>query len=545
MPIAAGFVTWLVGLAASALVHRRARALLRQSRYVVGGILLGVSVMVLWLAISLGHEADATAAFVPSDPPNAPIGVARGIHPGRVVWVHEPNVSNWDGRTGNWWDDDNTDPNLTCSMVSAAIQSLTGEHTDEAAWDALFRHFNRAQGKGDVGYRPAEKIAIKINMNQDRDAGTPWRPDAGMPSPQVIYALLDQLIHRAGVPGRRITVYDAGKYIGDPIYHKVRAGPDPQFQEVRFEVVAWQAGRGREAAYEDSDAIVCFSDSRVPHGGCVFLPRCVADAQYLVNVALLRAHGALGVTLTAKNHFGSIRFPDLGWTAAPLHEFADRNSPMGSYNCLVDLIGHPSLGGKTLLFMIDALYGQADQDGGVIRFSSFGDNWCSSLFVSQDPLAIDSVGLDFLRNEPQALYCQRSVSPDNYLHEAALAYYPPSGTFYDPDGDGRRLKSLGVHEHWNNFVDKQYSRNLGTGAGIELVVVGPGEAEHRANANPADLTLDGEVDAGDLQVLFHTWLAERGTPRWNGSCDLSGDEHIDLADLAVFSPQWRSQRLVP
>jgi hypothetical protein len=31
------------------------------------------------------------------------------------------------------------------------------------------------------------------------------------------------------------------------------------------------------------------------------------------------------------------------------------------------------------------------------------------------------------------------------------------------------LQSLGVHEHWNNSTDKQYSRNLGTGAGIELV----------------------------------------------------------------------------
>jgi len=34
-----------------------------------------------------------------------------------------------------------------------------------------------------------------------------------------------------------------------------------------------------------------------------------------------------------------------------------------------------------------------------------------------------------------------------------------------------RLESLGVHEHWNNANDKQYSRNLGAGNGIELVNV--------------------------------------------------------------------------
>ena len=34
---------------------------------------------------------------------------------------------------------------------------------------------------------------------------------------------------------------------------------------------------------------------------------------------------------------------------------------MGSYNCLVDLIGHPHLGGKTLLYMIDGLYAARNQ----------------------------------------------------------------------------------------------------------------------------------------------------------------------------------------
>jgi hypothetical protein len=28
-----------------------------------------------------------------------------------------------------------------------------------------------------------------------------------------------------------------------------------------------------------------------------------------------------------------------------------------------------------------------------------------------------------------------------------------------------------VHEHWNNATDKKYTRNLGKGAGIELVNV--------------------------------------------------------------------------
>jgi hypothetical protein len=141
---------------------------------------------------------------------------------------------------------------------------------------------------------------------------------------------------------------------------------------------------------------------------------------------------------------------------------------MDTYNCLVNLNGHKHLGGKTLLYMIDGLYPASNQSNDVIRWQSFGDDWCSSLFASQDPVAIDSVALDFLRNEPRNT--DVTGHPENYLHEAALAGNPPSGTVYDPEGDGVRLASLGVHEHWNNAVDKQYSRNLGTGDGIELVI---------------------------------------------------------------------------
>ncbi len=193
----------------------------------------------------------------------------------------------------------------------------------------------------------------------------------------------------------------------------------------------------------------------------------------MINMALLRSHSLFGITACAKNHFGSVHFPGYstagGWTPEPLHNFGNRSQPMGTYCCLVDLIGHPQLGGKTLLYMIDALYAARNQSVEVIRFASFGDDWTSSLLVSQDPVAIDSVALDFIRNEPRETDCT-GPGVDNHLHEAALADNPPSGTVYDPDGDGVRLGSLGVHEHWNNAIQKKYSRNLGTGLGIELVM---------------------------------------------------------------------------
>jgi hypothetical protein len=45
------------------------------------------------------------------------------------------------------------------------------------------------------------------------------------------------------------------------------------------------------------------------------------------------------------------------------------------------------------------------------------------------------------------------------------------------------LANLGVYEHWNNPTDRQYSRNLGTGQGIELIQL----TEARRNKVAQDL----------------------------------------------------------
>jgi hypothetical protein len=396
------------------------------------------------------------------EPPNKPIGVGIGIHPGRVAWAYNPKATLWDGKTGNWWEDSNTDPRLVDEMFSGDLQTLTGEKTDKGAWRTLFAHFCETHKQGKGGYRKGEKIAIKVNSNQDRPGA--WRFGAGMNSPQIIYSLVNQLITVAGVPGEDITLFDASRYIGDPIFNRIRANPDPQFQAVKFVVSQRMAGNGRIAAEPDKTNPVRFSKEGVP---TAYLPECVTGAKYLVNAALSRAHTLMGVTQTAKNLFGSVYFEGPGFTPQPLHDFASRDLAMGSYNCLVDLMAHKDLGGKTLLYFIDFLYVAENQGSRVLKYESFGDQWCSSLFLSQDPVAIDSVGLDFIRNEPRADECRGK--PENYLHEAALAGAAPSKTVYHPYQGGKPAESLGVHEHWNNPVDKQYSRNLGKREGIELV----------------------------------------------------------------------------
>ena len=154
---------------------------------------------------------------------------------------------------------------------------------------------------------------------------------------------------------------------------------------------------------------------------------------------------------------------------------------MGHYRPLVDLLGSQRLGGKTVLYLVDAIFAGKNYTAVPSRWvlAPFGNNWPSSIFVSMDPVAMDSVAFDFLSQQWPDQVLQYEGTQD-YLHEAALADNPPSGTIYDPEHDGTSMASLGVHEHWNNPTDKQYTRNLGIGNGIELVYLNSSPVEPTA-----------------------------------------------------------------
>ena len=209
---------------------------------------------------------------------------------------------------------------------------------------------------------------------------------------------------------------------------------------------------------------------------------------------------------------------------------------MGHYRALVDVMGHSKLGGKTLLYLVDGLYAGYYSEGRPYKWqmAPFNNDWPSSLFVSQDPVAIDSVGYDFLLNEWPHVVADPGLEggAEDYLHEAALANQPPSQTQYQPDGAGHPLTaSLGVHEHWNNPQDKQYSVNLGLGPGIELVRV------ESPSAQPADFDLDGHVDADDWAIFKSCISGPAIRYDDDENCwrtDLDPDNDVDQFDFGIF-----------
>lgn len=386
-------------------------------------------------------------SFTPIDAPNTPMGVAKGIHPGRVAWAYDPKAAAWDGKRGLYSDADNNSQTRVNDMMEGTIIALTRQKTIDKAWDELFRQFNSKKGKGAVGYKRGEKIAVKVNLN---DNGGSNIIDA---TPQSVYALLHQLVDIMQVPQECITVYDAQRRGISAIYDYVQ----PLYPEVVYQ--NWGGFVPNVIRYS----------SEITDEGAMSLARAAYEADYMINVALMKRHseptdkwrdsaGQTGITATGKNQFGSVgKVPPLHYSIRDWSSFRG----MGTYNCIVDLMAHERIGGNTLVYIVDAMYVNPKHNGHAVRFkrAPFNNGWTSSFLASNDQVAIESVVLDFIYSE-----LPLPANADNFLHEAANIGNPPSGIAYE----GKKLGSLGVHEHWNNPDERMYSRNLGTGKGIEL-----------------------------------------------------------------------------
>ena len=447
------------------------------------------------IELLLVQELGAICNPVPGADPNQPIGSAQGIHPGRVVWSHNPGATSWDGQSSSfWWENSNTDAGVASDMMQNSLQELTGESDIGDAWRSLFEYFKQKRGGNkSEGYEVGEKVAIKLNLNTNQDGRN---TNANGVSPQMAKALVRQLIDNAGVREEDITLYDASRYI-NPMYLDSPQGLSEEFPDLNL--VDYYGGERTVAVEYDTNAKLRFSNTDVLLNNITYLPTVVSEATYMISLGAFRGHVLAGITATGKNWFGSIYRPTPNhfnifgyWCPESVHDFVNaRDMEMGTYNDLVDLLGHDDLGGKCLLFIIDGLYGGLKQDPTDLpllwKMKPFNNHYSSSLFISQDPIALDSVIFDFIRNEKTIetmiyrnigtkeeykkgdIYCI-----DNYLHEAALANDPPSKTLYDPNFKGR-LGSLGVHEHWNSVDKKEYSRNLDSeGKGIELIKIGSG-----------------------------------------------------------------------
>ena len=376
--------------------------------------------------------------------PNQPIGEGRGIHPGRVAWVHCPGVAKWDGKTGLWVEDRWNDQAMADRMIPEAVMQLTGQPTAKKAWQAIFRDFNKKHGRGSRGYKKGESIAVKLNLN---NAITHRDTIELNSSPFVTLALVRSMVRDGGVRPQDIVLCEPSRAITDSIYYKVYR----EFPQVRF--VDNIGGEGREKCdYYPEQIVYSVDNGKMARG----LAKCIVDADYLINSALLKTHNGPGVTLTSKNWYGATDINLLWRQNAHVNVSQDKRGGKPQYKTFVDWMAHKDMGQKALLFLIDGTYGSRDVNGAPNpkwMKAPFNGDWACSIIASQDEVACDAVAMDIIIGEWPEFgslnYC------DEYLREAASIPNTPSGTVYKQEG--RALdKPLGLFEHWN--ADHQYTK---------------------------------------------------------------------------------------
>jgi hypothetical protein len=493
IPLASTIILYVAGFLTSIVVFKKALRKLVESKYLLAGLLLLIGLFFSLFTLLMNHRdlyADDTVSYEFEDPlgPNQPIGEAKGILPGRVVWVHNRDATNENCSPKVYGDgyflDKNADQDIVDEMLSTALLKVTEDTTEEEAWTSIFKYFNVNHEKGEVGYSAGEKIFIKINAvhawttNPDlsiRNDGSYGNVDT---SPQVILSVLRQLINKAGVP-------EAAIYIGDPytqifkhVYEKLSA----EFPDVHYMSKSDVANR-EQLQLTNSDSLKYSDRGTILDIDAHQFFDCIVNADYVLSLPAIKGHRWGGVTFFAKNHFGS-NTRDGAWHLHKGLHRTDYDTPLlegyKKYRVFVDLMSYKHLGGKTLIYIGDLLWGTSYEHDPPAKFLSapFNNDWSSSILVSLDPVAVSSVALDILQQEfqvedltttpPRYTYVRFS-GVDDYLHQAASSEWWPDSLIYDPEGDGIPIGSLGVHEHWNNAVDRQYSRNLGTGEGIELI----------------------------------------------------------------------------
>ena len=470
-PLASSFLAYIIGLGTFTLFMKKVREGIKKSKYLLAFFFLfiGLAVGIISLYNYTQNKQVNAEPLQGLQENNDPIGEGVGIAPGRVAWIHYPdaineNCPNSDG--DYWYMNKNTNQNAVNGMLSHGLQILTNTTSDANAWDALFKYFNNKKGKGEVGYQSGEKFVIKINLN-----GV-WGNDINAninTSPQICYAILDQLINVVGVAQSDIHIGDPSHEMNDATYDRLHS----DFPNVKYY---------NYSDWESRSGIVFYSsDGEVEDD----LPVSYLATEYLINIPVFKKHHRAGISVCSKNHFGSVNAYNYHYSLpCPEATGVATNGEYGAYRCFVDIMGHKDIGGKTILYLVDALWGSTNYSHPPIKFamSPFNDDYPSSLFLSQDPVAIESVCFDFLYEEfdedhpTEGGSMSYEVGPfphfpgtDDFLHQAADPENWPDDIEYDPEKDGTILTSLGTHEHWNNSTDKQYSRNLGLDKGIELI----------------------------------------------------------------------------
>lgn len=178
---------------------------------------------------------------------------------------------------------------------------------------------------------------------------------------------------------------------------------------------------------------------------------------------------------------------DQGWTLRSL-EPVDSSSPVILSQAVADVRSQDWIPADPIPAMVQDILLQTGRieepwlPGRAREYQWIGESdWIYRTSFSVDDLTqaayLSFQGLDgivdiYLNGQWIALHSNMYIPANVYVTDYLVnENVPPSGAVYDPENNGTPLQSLGVHEHWNNPRDRQYSRYPGRKSGIERVSV--------------------------------------------------------------------------
>ncbi|MBI4720778.1 MAG: DUF362 domain-containing protein [Chitinivibrionia bacterium] len=225
-------------------------------------------------------------------------------------------------------------------LVDRSVTTLTGIDDAGEAWRSLFA--------------PNDVVGIKVNCLAGRGNST---------NPEVVEAIAASL-RRIGIPGERIIVWDRSNR------DLLAAGFKPGARG------AYRCFGTDEAGYDDR----LFEEGSV---GGLLSTILTSLSSAIINVPVLKGRGITGVSLSMKNHYGSIHNPN-------------KYHPNGGDPYIADLNSIPMIRKKQRLIICDCLNGQCN--GG----PAYDPRWSwreGSMLAARDPVALDATALAMIERK--------------------------------------------------------------------------------------------------------------------------------------------------
>ncbi len=288
----------------------------------------------------------ATAAYLA---PTLAFGADAGIK-SRVISVRNAGLIN---------SDDQVHPLNARLSVDQALLLLTEKTNIKDAWMQIFPDL-----------KEKDTISLKVNC-VNRKCPT---------HPQITYAIAESMIDSFGMNPNNIIIWDRTtselKKTGYTI-NETDKGIRCFGTVKNFSIPRWMIN----ANQDESDGIG-FDKSQpidVGNGETSHLSKILTQmSTYMINVPVLKDHGIAGITLSLKNHYGTIDNP---------HDLHD--------NCCDPFISAinavPQIKEKTKLIICDAAFGV--YDGGPLGAPQWKHN---SILASTDPVALDYTGMQII-----------------------------------------------------------------------------------------------------------------------------------------------------